>query len=139
MNTPESTDERIRRFLIALAQHPEAEKRMKRYPRPAALSGFAEIALAVGRELGIGAEITWEELTRTLQKEEAARRARVREAAELRPLPDGDLQSVSGGRETVLDGLQSAMERLLRWHTEASAQPMIPTHGTTCDVYTDNT
>lgn len=138
MKTPESTDERIRRFLIALAQHPEAEKRMKRYPRPAALSGFAEIALAVGRELGIGAEITWEELTRTLQKEEAARRARVREAAELRPLPDGDLQSVSGGRETVLDGLQSAMERLLRWHTEASAQPMIPAHAAACDAYTDN-
>ena len=137
MNTPESTDERIRRFLIALAQHPEAEKRMKRYPRPAALSGFAEIALTVARELDIKPRVTKEELTRALEADAQARQARLREA-ELRPLPDGDLQSVSGGRETVLDGLQSAMERLLRWHTEASAQPMIPTHGTTCDVYTDN-
>lgn len=120
MNTQESADERIKRFLVALAQHPEAEKRMKRYPRPAALSGFAEIALAVGRELGIETEITREQLTRALQKEEAAQRARIRAAAELRPLPDGDLQSVSGGILAMPGGPQSILEMLLRWHMEAN-------------------
>ena len=97
MNPRKGTDERIRRFLIALAQHPEAETRMKRYPRPTALSGCAEIALTVGRELGIEPRVTKEELTRALEADAQARSARLHGAADLQPLSDGDMKAVSGG------------------------------------------
>lgn len=121
MNTSESTDEKIRRFLIALAQHPEAETRMKRYPRPTALSGCAEIALAVARELGIQPRVTKEELTQALEADAEARWARLGGAAEdLHPVPDGDLQAVSGGRETIPEGLRLIMETLLGRHTETT-------------------
>ena len=120
MDPREGSDERIRRFLIALAQHPEAETRMKRYPRPAAPSGCAEIALTVARELDIKPRVTKEELTRALEADAQARQARLREA-EPRPLPDGDLKAVSGGRETVPEELQSIMEMLLGRHTETAA------------------
>ena len=97
MNPREEKDERIRQFLITLAQHPEAEKRMKRYPRPTELSGCAEIALTVAQELGIEPRVTKEELTRALEADAPARSARPQGAADLQPLSDGDMKAVSGG------------------------------------------
>ena len=53
----------------------------------------------------------------------------------MKALQDDDLQSVSGGNETVPEGLQSAMEMLLRWNTEASAHSVASAHGTACLPY----